>query len=445
MAINIARRAATKVGAGFSLGHDSSPQWINQRVADIPRALASRAARTIPSPRAADLAPSVSLPTYGRAPVAAAQARTQRLNPFDSSLLLIAALLVVGGLVMTYSASQITSQVTTGDPNALFFRQLAFVGVGCLVALGAARLPLDLVRRHVWRLMGISLLLLALVPLVGHAAFGAQRWLKFGDATFQPSELAKLALVLFFADWLTLKGGALGSFRKGLFPFAVITAVVLVFIWAENDLGTILVIFIMATAMFYAAGAKLAHLLLIAAIGTAGAFAVTMITPFRRARVEAFLHPLSPGCANDNAYHVCHAVVSLMSGGLFGRGLGDGLAKANYLPNPATDSIFAVVGEELGLAGCLAVLGCFLALAFIGFRIGRHAQCAFDALLACGITTWLVVQAALNIGSVVSIIPFTGVPLPFFSIGGSSLVVSLAAIGLLLNVSRRTRPREAAI
>ncbi len=441
MAISISRRPSPAQGSGYSIGLDSSPQWITG-AADEDSRRAARAARQ----DAVGVAVSAKEAShYDSLRVATARTRATRLAPFSASLLFVAALLVAGGLIVAYSASQVTSELTNGDPNALFLHQVLFVGVGCVFALAAAWLPMEYVRAHVGHIMAFSVLLLALVPLVGHAAFGAQRWLEVGNTTFQPSELAKLALALFFANWLTLKGDKLDTLQKGLFPYSVITAFVLVLIWLENDLGTIVVVFIVAVAMFCAAGARLGHLLIIAAIGAAGAGIITMVTPFRRARLEAFLHPLSPGCTDSTSYHICHAVVSLMSGGLFGRGLGDGLAKASYLPNAATDSIFAVVGEELGLVGCFVVLACFVALAVVGFRVGRRAHSAFDALLACGITCWLVVQAALNIGSVVGGIPFTGVPLPFFSIGGSSLVVSLAAVGLLLNISRRTQPQDVAV
>jgi cell division protein FtsW (lipid II flippase) len=196
--------------------------------------------------------------------------------------------------------------------------------------------------------------------------------------------------------------------------------------------------------MFFAAGASLLQLVPVALLSGGSAWLLTAGTAFRRARLDAFLHPLPPGCSNAASYQVCQGLISLGSGGLFGRGLGDGIAKAGYLPNPFTDSIFAVIGEELGLVGCGLVFALFIALAFFGFRIGRRAQDPFAALVACGITTWLVVQAAVNIGSVVDAIPFTGVPLPFISVGGSSLVTSLAAVGLLLNISRSSRRPERA-
>jgi cell division protein FtsW len=172
----------------------------------------------------------------------------------------------------------------------------------------------------------------------------------------------------------------------------------------------------------------------------AGALALLVArSGVRRARLDAWLHPLPPGCADAASYQLCQGLISLGSGGWFGRGLGASLQKAGYLPNPFTDSIFAVIGEELGLMGCLLTLALFATLAFRGLRVCRRAPDRYGALLACGITTWLVAQALINVGSVVDAIPFTGVPLPLVSYGGSSLVVSLAAVGILLNISRTAR------
>jgi len=196
------------------------------------------------------------------------------------------------------------------------------------------------------------------------------------------------------------------------------------------------------TVLDAAAGANVLQLLPTAGMGALAFWVVAASTPFRRARFDAFLHPLPPGCADAASYQLCQGLIALGSGGIGGTGLGSSVEKAGYLPNPFTDSIFAVTGEELGLIGCALILGLFAALAFRGLRIGRRAPDAYGALLACGITCWIVAQAAINIGSVTDVIPFTGVPLPFVSFGGSSLVTTLAAVGVLLNISRHARRRE---
>jgi cell division protein FtsW len=356
----------------------------------------------------------------------------------DYVLLLAVAGLLMIGLLMVFSASQLS---VDGDPSYWFRKQLVWAALGVVALLFTARLDY-----HAWQRVSLPGMLLALgllllVLRLGHTVYGAQRWLSLGLFSFQPSELAKLALAIYVADWLAHKGEDVASFAYGLVPFALVTGLVLFLVLMQNDLGTAAIIAAMALAMFFAAGANLLQLAPTLALGAATFALLVAHAGFRRARVDAFLHPLPPGCSDAASYQVCQGLISLGSGGLFGRGLGDSLQKAGYLPNPFTDSIFAVIGEELGLLGCALVLGLFAALAFRGFRAARRATDGYGALLACGITCWLVVQALVNVGSVVDAIPFTGVPLPFVSFGGSSLVTALAAVGILLNISRQARRR----
>ena len=362
--------------------------------------------------------------------------RVGQSGPLDYPLLLGVVALLLLGLVMVFSASQFAQP---GDPGYYFRHQLMWALVGCAALLVTSRVDYHLWRRFALPAMGLALLLLALVLVMGHTIYGAQRWLSLGFFSFQPSELTKFALVIYIAGWLVRMGDEVRTFRSGLLPFAAITGIILGLVLLQNDMGTSLVIGALALAMFFAAGANLLQLVPTIGLGVLGFWIVAAATPFRRARLEAFLHPLPPGCSYAGSYQVCQGLISLGSGGLFGRGLGDSVQKAGYLPNPFTDSIFAITGEELGLLGCTALLALFALLAFRGLRIGRRAPDAYGALLACGITCWLVAQAAINIGSVVDAIPFTGVPLPFVSFGGSSLVMSLAAVGVLLNISRRAR------
>jgi cell division protein FtsW len=359
-------------------------------------------------------------------------------QPPDRVLLVAVAALLLIGLLMVYSASQLS---VPGDPSYWLRRQLVWAALGTVALIVTLR-----VDYHAWRRVSLPGMLVALVLLlivlkVGHTVYGAQRWLHVGLFSFQPSELAKLALAVYVADWLASKGDEVTSFAYGLVPFALVTGLVLGLVLLQNDMGTAVIIGCLALTMFFAAGANLLQLAPTLALGALGLAVVTLRTGFRRARLDAFLHPLPPGCADAASYQVCQGLISLGSGGLFGRGLGDSVQKAGYLPNPFTDSIFAVLGEELGLVGCALVLGLFALLAYRGFRAGRRAPDVYGALLACGITCWLVVQALINVGSVVDAIPFTGVPLPFVSFGGSSLVTALAAVGILLNVSRAARAR----
>ncbi len=350
----------------------------------------------------------------------------------DVLLLMAIGILLLLGLIMVYSASQLA---VPDDPSYWFRRQALWAMVGAAALLVCAR-----VDYHVWRRVAFPSMLLCLVLLVlvlwrGESLYGAQRWLDLG-ITFQPSELVKLTLTLYVADWLVRKGDEVRSALYGLLPFGLLVGGVLGLILLENDLGTTLVVALLALAIFLSAGANLLQLVPVLALGPLAAFLLAEGSSFRRARLDAFLNPLPPGCAEAASYQVCQGLISLGSGGVLGRGLGDSVQKAGYLPNPFTDSIFAVIGEELGLVGCSCVLALFVVVAWRGFRVARLAPDAYGALVACGLTTWLVVQACVNIGSVVDAIPFTGVPLPYVSFGGSSLVTSLAAAGILINISR---------
>ena len=344
----------------------------------------------------------------------------------------VMALLVIG-LVMVESASQFS---TPGDPGYWFDHQLVWALLGGGVLAGTFR-----VDYHRWRLVAlpgmlIGLALLFAVLVAGNTISGAQRWLSLGIFSFQPSELVKLLLVIYLAHWLVRKRAMIESLSSGLVPFILLVGTVLLLILLQNDVGTSIIVALVALAMFYSAGGRCGHLLAVLACGTLTYLVIILATSFRRARFEAFLHPLPSGCGDASSYQVCQGLISLGSGGLTGRGLGDSIQKAGYLPNPFTDGIFAVLGEELGLLGCAAVVFLFVVIAYRGLRIARSAPDSFGSLLACGITCWIVVQAGVDIGSVTDLIPFTGVPLPFVSFGGSSLIATLAAVGILLNVSR---------
>jgi cell division protein FtsW len=404
-----------------------------RRRASAYTAARDEAQRVIYAPPAIPNAPSQPLT---RRALALVGAGAEQEPPMDLALLLAVAGLLLIGLVMVYSASQFA---TPSDPGYYFRHQAVWAVIGGVALLITSRLDYHIWRRLAIPGMALTLALLALVLIHGHTVYGAQRWLSLPFFSFQPSELTKLALAIYVADWLVRKGKGVRTFRGGLIPFAAITGVVLVLILLQNDLGTSLVVGVLAVSMFFAAGASLLQLVPTLGLGALSVVLFTATSTFRRARLDAFLDPLPHGCTSAASYQVCQGLVSLGSGGLFGRGLGDSVQKAGYLPNPFTDSIFAVTGEELGLVGCAVLLTLFGVLAFRGLRAGRRAPDAFGALLACGVTCWLVAQAAINIGSVVDAIPFTGVPLPFVSFGGSSLVTSLAAVGILLNISRYSK------
>jgi cell division protein FtsW len=376
----------------------------------------------------------------GWSPLAAKLRQETRLAPPDYGLMLAVVGLLVIGLVMVYSASQFA---TLGNPAYWFRHQLIWALLGSCAALITALLNYQWWHRLALPSMLLAILLLIAVLVAGVNISGAQRWLALGAFSFQPSELAKLLLAIYLARWLSSKGDAVRSASDGLRPFAILTGFLLTLIVLQNDLGTSLVVALLALAMFYTAGARFVHLLPALACGVFAYLLVIALSGFRRARFDAFLHPLPPGCGDGSSYQLCQGLISLGSGGLTGRGLGDSIQKAGYLPNPFTDSIFAITGEELGLIGCAAIILLFAVLAYRGLCIARRAPDAFGSLLACGITCWFLAQAAINIGSVVAAIPFTGVPLPFVSFGGSSLLTSLAAVGILLQISRHSNQQLA--
>ncbi len=313
-----------------------------------------------------------------------------------------------------------------------------------ILGVVAMLLTLRVDYRH-WRrfsLVGMLIILplLVIVLKFGINVYGASRWLSFGSFfSFEPSELTKLVLALYIADWLARKGDQVGTFLYGLVPFIILVGVVLGLVLLENDLGTAIIIAGFATAMFFTAGANIIQFLLAMVCGGL-IFLKEAFSSYRFYRIAGFVNPFKDVTGIN--LQLYQALLALGSGGWFGLGLGNSRQKTGYLPFPYTDSIFPIIGEELGFVGCVVIVMLFLVLAFRGFRLARRTPDLYGALLATGITTWLVLQAMINIGANTGTIPYTGVPLPFISFGGSSLVVSLAAVGVLLNISRYIQEPE---
>jgi len=281
------------------------------------------------------------------------------------------------------------------------------------------------------------MLLVVLVPGIGVRVGGSSRWLGFGAWRVQPSELAKLAMALYCADLLARRRDRMRDLRVTLRPILVVLFVVAMLVMRQPDMGTTLVLASIVVSILFVAGTPLPALVGTLALGAAGAFALGMTASYRRARLLSFLHPWSD--RSNTGYQLVQSIVGLASGGVAGVGLGASRAKWGFLPNAHTDFIFAIVGEELGLLGSLLVVALFAALAVLGVRAAARAPDRFGVLLGTGITAWLVGQAVINIGTVVGILPVTGVPLPFVSFGGSSLVIAMGAVGILLNIARNER------
>jgi cell division protein FtsW len=306
-----------------------------------------------------------------------------------------------------------------------------------------------------WRLfsvlgfaIGVGLLVLVLLPAIPPLiqpveANGATRWLKIGGLPqFHPAEFAKLALVVYLAHWLTARGSEVGSIRRGLLPFLAIVGLVAGLVILEPDLGTTGVLVLTGFTMFFVAGGSIWQLLLLVPVGIAGVAALLIVNPYQMSRWTTFLDPWA--VASGEGYQTIHGLYALALGGVFGQGLGQSRQPSGLaLPAAENDFIFAVVGQEFGLWGGLLVIGLFLLLAWRGIRIAMRAPDTFGGLLAMGITAWLAFQAFVNIGVVVQLLPLTGLPLPFLSDGGTSLVVALAAVGILLSISRESVPRGA--
>jgi len=340
------------------------------------------------------------------------------------------------GVVMVYSSSAVSAYVNFNDSYYFFKRQLVWVTLGIIAMLFT--LTIDY---HVWRklatpalLVTIVLLLLVLVPGLGKVVNGARRWLGFSSLYLQPSEIAKLSMVLYSSANLARHQEKITNFLKGLLPQLGILLLIFGLILKEPDLGTALVIGGTIFVLLFAAGAKLSHLISLGLVGVIGIVAAIILEPYRLKRLLAFSNPWADPL--DTGYHIIQSLYALGSGGLFGVGLGRSREKFLYLPEPHTDFIFAILGEELGFIGTIAVILLFFLFAWRGFKIAIAAPDIFGSLLATGVTTMIVVQALMNIAVVTASMPVTGIPLPFISFGGSALIFTLAGVGILLNISR---------
>jgi len=291
----------------------------------------------------------------------------------------------------------------------------------------------------------LVLLVVVLLPSIGPLRSietnGSARWLQIGALpAMHPAEFAKLALVVYLAHWLDRRGKSAGSFFHGLVPFLLIIGPVLGLVLLEPDLGTMGVLLLTGFTMFFVAGGSLWQLALLAPAGSAAVAVVVMHSEYQMSRIQAFLDPWAD--PQGIGFHTVQGLLALGSGGLLGIGLGQSRQPgALHLPQAQNDFVFAVIGQELGLAGGALVIGLYLLFAYRGFRVAMSAPDTFGALMATGITAWLTMQAFINIGVVVVLLPITGITLPFISAGGSSLLVSFAAVGILLSISRETTPR----
>jgi cell division protein FtsW len=367
--------------------------------------------------------------------------RTQ--GQLDASILALVTLaLVAFGLVMVYSATSASAALANGDPAYYLKRQAIYALLGLVLMVVVSRVDYRILRRAAPALVVTSLVLLLAVLAMGQAVNGARRWLTFGPVVFQPSELAKLALAVWAASYLTRRRPP-QTLKELWRPVGLLSAVMCVLVLAEPDLGTAITILLMLAAMLLVAGTPVRTLGAGLSIAAFVSLLAVWFEPYRRARLFSFVNPWHD--AQGAGYQTVQAIIGLGSGGIFGRGLGQSIEKANFLPEAHTDMIFAIIGEELGLVGATAVIAAYAAFAYFGLRIALRCKDPFGKRLAAGLTVLVCGQAAINLAAVMGLAPLTGIPLPFVSYGGSSLVVGLVSVGILLNIAGDAGERRASL
>ena len=357
-------------------------------------------------------------------------------------LVLVTLALVAFGLVMVYSATSAAAALGESDPMTYLKRQSIYALLGVALMIGAYRFDNRRLQKLAPPLVVASLALCVALLVVAPEVNGARRWFFLGPASFQPSELAKLSLLIAAAAYIARKGAprTLGELWR---PLGLITTVFAGLFLLQPDLGTTITLLLMLAGMLVVAGVPGRTLAAARILAVSAALAAIWVEPYRRERVFSFLDPWAD--PTHTGFQTVQAIIGMGSGGLTGEGLGQGVQKINYLPEAHTDMILAIIGEELGLIGTTAVIAAFAAFAFAGFTVALRARDPFAKLLAAGITSLVCGQAAVNLSAVLGIAPLTGIPLPFVSYGGSSLIVLLACVGILLNIAVDERAPQKAV
>lgn len=344
------------------------------------------------------------------------------------------------GLLAVSSASTVLSFERFGHNHYYFLRQLMYGAIpGLFLMYFFSRIDY-----HKWQklaplliFIGLALLIAVLIPGIGFKVGNARRWINFGFFLFQPAEFVKLATVIYLASWYDKRQEHASDLYYGFLPSLVIVLLLAGLIMLEPDIGTMLVLASISFAMFFAGGAKLRHLASVALAGLLVMWVAIKAAPYRLNRILAYFNPEED--ARGISYQINQALLAIGSGGWWGLGFGQSRQKYNYLPEPIGDSIFAIMSEELGFIRVSIILLLFLFLAYRGYKVAKSAPDTFGKMVALGITSWIVFQGLINIGGITAVIPLTGIPLPFISYGSSALAISLAGIGILLNISRFSR------
>ncbi len=363
----------------------------------------------------------------------------RKLHKPDYILAVITFVLVIFGFIMIFSASSVISYTNTGTPYYFLWRQAISLVIGIAVWIACY-----LIDYHFWKNLALPLLILTIILLIAIFIPGLRvctesevcRWVRIGPISLQPAEIAKLTFILYLAAWLEKRGEYVRDFIHGFLPFVIVLGIITFLIMSEPDLGTMSVIVMTGISMFFVAGASLPYLAVGGIFGCGILWFLIKTAPYRMERLMVFLDPSKD--TQGIGYHINQALLAIGSGGILGLGFGQSRQKYNYLPHAEGDSIFAIIAEELGFIRTSLMIILFMILAWRGFKIARKAPDIFGRLVACGITSLLVFQALINISAMIGLLPLTGIPLPFISHGGTSLVISLAGIGILLNISRQT-------
>lgn len=360
----------------------------------------------------------------------------KKIRPFDFGIFIVILMLLVGGIIMIASASSVNALARYGNSYYLLERQMIWAAIGIIAMLFVSKIDY-----HLWGkfsnlvyLVSVVLLILVLIPHIGAIRNGAQRWINLGITDFQPSEVAKLGIIVFLSYRLTKDREKLGDLVKGLIPFIITTVIVVGLLLLEPHKSCAIIILLLTGILIFTAGAKMSHIAAAGALAGIAGFALIMKDLYSSKRIFTFLNPwVDP---RGDGWQTIQSLYAIGSGGIFGLGLGRSRQKFLYIPEPQNDFIFSILAEELGFIGVVTIIILFLIFMWRGIRIAMKAPDVFGSLLATGLTSLVAVQVLINIAVDIALLPVTGVPLPFFSYGGSSLCFLMIGMGILLNISR---------
>lgn len=372
----------------------------------------------------------------------------KKLFKFDYWIAGIVLTLIFTGILMLASISSVISQEKFGTTTHYLFHQL-MIGVvpGLALAFVCSFIPLKYFKKWAWAILLFNLILMVLVfiPGIGVVAGGASRWINLGKFTFQPSELLKLSFILYIATWLSSPLRKINkkklvekkeNFKYTFVPFLFISVVIAILLWKQSDLSTLMVIIASGGIMYFCSGTPIWHILLMLLIGGGGTFILIKTAAYRMKRIMVFLNPnFDP---MGIGYQIKQILIGIGSGGITGLGLGMSVQKFGFIPQIMSDSIFAIFSEETGFLGSLFLISLFGGLLFRGFQIGKRSSDLFSKLFVFGFSSWICIQAFINIGAMVGLLPLTGIPLPFISYGGSHVAVELIGLGIVLNISKQS-------